>query len=172
MFICVFSVFGLVNKTSTEASLAPGIDQLNSTNSWQGVHKVDKVQSKGETKAQQRLRLHPSMILSEQFWIFFVWQWLVWHFFRFSKPDIVLSNNPPKLTSILSNYLLCKMGLGQAEQNCTHFLPTQTTSYHQLFVLYCTEGRSENCIFYDRNYPEYFWPKGGSEIFSRGHPQS
>ena len=40
--ICVFSVFRIVNETSTEASLAPGIDQLYSTNSWQGVHKVHK----------------------------------------------------------------------------------------------------------------------------------
>ena len=30
----------IVNKTSTEANLAPVIDQLYSTNIWQGVHKV------------------------------------------------------------------------------------------------------------------------------------
>ena len=30
-------------KTCTDGSLAPGINQLNSTNSWQGVHKVHKV---------------------------------------------------------------------------------------------------------------------------------
>ena len=41
--MCVFFVFRIVNETSTEASLAPGIDQLYSTNSWQGVHKVHKV---------------------------------------------------------------------------------------------------------------------------------
>jgi hypothetical protein len=31
--VCVFSVFRIVNQTSTEASLAPVIDQLYSTNS-------------------------------------------------------------------------------------------------------------------------------------------
>ena len=41
--VCVSSVFRIVNGTSTEASLAPGIDQLYSTNSWQGVNKVHKV---------------------------------------------------------------------------------------------------------------------------------
>ena len=41
--ISVFSVFRIVNATSTEASLAPGSDQLYSINSWQGVHKVHKV---------------------------------------------------------------------------------------------------------------------------------
>ena len=45
--VCVsvhlFSIFRIVNVTSTEASLAPGIDQLYSKNSWQGVHKVHKV---------------------------------------------------------------------------------------------------------------------------------
>jgi nicotinamide riboside transporter PnuC len=43
MYICVLSVFRIVNETSTEASLVPGIDQLCSTNSWQGVHKVHTV---------------------------------------------------------------------------------------------------------------------------------
>jgi hypothetical protein len=37
VFLCVFRV---VNETSTEASMAPGIDQLCSTNSWLGIHKV------------------------------------------------------------------------------------------------------------------------------------
>ena len=35
--ICVFSVFRIVNATSSEASLAQGIDQLYSRNIWQGV---------------------------------------------------------------------------------------------------------------------------------------
>ena len=38
--VSVFSVFRMVNETSTVASLAPGIDQLHSTNNWPGVHKV------------------------------------------------------------------------------------------------------------------------------------
>jgi hypothetical protein len=41
--VCVSSVFRIVNETSTEARLAPGIAQLYSTNSWQGVHKVHNV---------------------------------------------------------------------------------------------------------------------------------
>ena len=41
-YIYMFSVFRLVNKTSTdtEASLPPGIEQLYSINSWIGVHEV------------------------------------------------------------------------------------------------------------------------------------
>ena len=35
-----FSVFRIVNETSNEDCLVPGIDQLYSTNSWDGVHKV------------------------------------------------------------------------------------------------------------------------------------
>ena len=38
--ICVFSVFRILNKTSTEASIPPGIDQLHSTNNWQGTLQV------------------------------------------------------------------------------------------------------------------------------------
>jgi hypothetical protein len=34
------SVLRIVNATSTEASLAPGIDQLHSTNSWPGALQV------------------------------------------------------------------------------------------------------------------------------------
>ena len=33
-----FSVFTIVKKTSTEASLAPGIDQLYIRNTWSAVH--------------------------------------------------------------------------------------------------------------------------------------
>ena len=48
--VCLVSpVFRIVNGTSTEASLAPGIDQLYSTNSWQGVHKVHNVVQLGLT---------------------------------------------------------------------------------------------------------------------------
>ena len=35
--------FRIVNKTSTEASLTPGMDQLFSTNSWPVVHKAHNV---------------------------------------------------------------------------------------------------------------------------------
>ena len=44
-FLCVyvFSVFWIVTETSTEASLALGIDTLYSTNSWPGVHNAQAV---------------------------------------------------------------------------------------------------------------------------------
>ena len=41
--ICVFSVFRIVNETSTEAILVQGTDQLCCTNSWPGVHPVHHV---------------------------------------------------------------------------------------------------------------------------------
>ena len=41
--LSVLSVFRMVNKTSTEASLTPGIDQIYSTNSWPGLHRVHNV---------------------------------------------------------------------------------------------------------------------------------
>ena len=41
--LSVLSVFRIVNETSTETSLTPGIDQIYSTNSWPGVHRVYNV---------------------------------------------------------------------------------------------------------------------------------
>ena len=41
------SVLGIVDGTSTEARLSPGIDQLLSTNSWPGVHRVHNVVQHG-----------------------------------------------------------------------------------------------------------------------------
>jgi hypothetical protein len=46
----VFSVLRIGNKTSTEASLEPVIDQLHSTNSWSGALKVYSVQGLFQAK--------------------------------------------------------------------------------------------------------------------------
>ena len=39
----MYSIFRIVNETSTDASLVKGIDQLYSTNRWPGERKIDNV---------------------------------------------------------------------------------------------------------------------------------
>ena len=56
-----------------------------------------------------------------------------------SKPDIVLSNTPPKLTSIFAHmYFAWKLFAWQNGLGPSWTKLYTPCSYHQLFVLYCT----------------------------------
>ena len=42
IYLCEFSVFRIVNKTCTEASLVPGIDELYNSNCWPDLQCISK----------------------------------------------------------------------------------------------------------------------------------